>query len=966
LEALPSEFTVLGINDYWFLDGYKKLVAARQGGRLSNIKAIFPVLELRLEQFGGTDGHLSRANLHVIFDPDLDAEIIQEQFISAMTSRFSLTSEAFGNEWKGVITRQALRDLGAAIKATVPADLKHTLGSDTKAGFDNLVVSLDAVRQALNTSYFKNRAILALGKTEWASIKWQQGAIASKKNLINTAKLLFTAFDEPSKWSEQREKLKEANVNSYLLDCSDAHTWSTESQKDRIGNCATWIRAAPTFGGLLHALSEFDTRVYVGVEPSDLIRLRTSPEKIIESIAVRPASGKSGTLFDYELALNPGLVAVIGNKGQGKSALLDCIARGGNSSRAEDFAFLNPKRFLHIRTGSGADYAVEINWLNERQQVVGLADSYQPGNLEAVEYLPQALIERICNSDPASEHRNAFEDELKRVIFCHIPRAEREGQPDLDNLLALRTKPIAVGIKTIRGEIHAEANKLVDLERRSRELVPSDVRSRLEALYMSRELVQSDLATASAALQEASRSTAALNPALIADRERIAELDAQLAEAQELDQSDTQSMADANRRASELDSLVAEIEGAKTMVLTLDARLGETLRSDESFVELYVDTSRIEAGRGALTDDLTRRGASISGREDAIAQILAERNDIANRLAVADAERENHRRRVEQLGKRLEQINGQEDNSETVLGLEYLLRTAEQTPADMRESRLRLLSACKRICELLDSQIQEIRQLYRPAADFVAEEPLASEAAIQFEAELVISEHWDSLVAALDGRRTSDLLSFMAAQREVIKTDSAEDVVQFVDNVLSRLSRERGGLDEKTRSLKAAFRSNAEVAQWIGDLASLKWLDSRFGLTDNGMSLVQLSPGQRGLILLLFYLLVDKSDTPLLIDQPEENLDNDAVRRLVVPALKKARTRRQIIIVTHNANLAVVGDADQIVACAQEDNAFIIRSGSLAGHETGETTINVLEGSKRAFQNRREKYEAVVRLDLNL
>jgi len=562
----------LGINDYWFLDGYKKLVAARQGGRLSNIKAIFPVLELRLEQFGGTDGHLSRANLHVIFDPDLDAEIIQEQFISAMTSRFSLTPEAFGNEWKGVITRQALRDLGAAIKATVPAGLKHTLGSDTTAGFDNLVVSLDAVQQALNTSYFKNRAILALGKTEWASIKWQQGAIASKKNLINAAKLLFTAFDDPSKWSEQREKLKEANVNSYLLDCSDAHTWSTESQKDRIGNCATWIRAAPTFGGLLHALSEFDTRVYVGVEPSDLIRLRTSPEKVIESIAVRPVTGNSGMLFDYELTLNPGLVAVIGNKGQGKSALLDCIARGGNSSRAEDFAFLNSKRFLHARTGNGADYAVEVNWLNERQQVVGLADSYQRGNLEAVEYLPQALIERICNSDPASEHRNAFEDELKRVIFCHIPRAEREGQPDLDSLLALRTKPIAVAIKAIRDEIYAEANKLVDLERQSRELVPADIRSRLEALYVSRKLVQSDLATESSALQETSNSTDALNPALIADRDRMAELDAQLAEAQELDQSDTQSMADTNRRASELDSLVAEIEGAKTLVLTLDAR----------------------------------------------------------------------------------------------------------------------------------------------------------------------------------------------------------------------------------------------------------------------------------------------------------------------------------------------------------------------------------------------------------
>jgi ABC-type lipoprotein export system ATPase subunit len=964
LEALPPEFTVLGINDYWFIDGYKRVVAARRSGRLSNIKAVFPVLELRLDQFGGTDGHLSRANLHVIFDSDLDPEVIQQQFISAMTSKFSLQPEAFGTEWKGAITRQALCDLGAAIKASVPPEQKPTLGSDITAGFNNLVVSLSAVQQALDTSYFKNRAILALGKTEWACIKWQAGAIASKKNLINTARLLFTAFDDPSRWGEQREKLREANVNDHLLDCSDAHTWSTESEKDRIGNCATWIRAAPTFGGLLHALSEFDTRVYVGVEPPDLVRLRTSPEKIIESIVVRPKSEIYGKLFDYELTLNPSLVAVIGNKGQGKSALLDCIARGGNSSRAEDFAFLNSQRFLHPRTGSGEDYEVEVRWLNDRQQLIGLSDSYQLGNLEAVEYLPQALIERICSSDPTSEHRNAFEDELKRVIFCHIPRAEREGQPDLDSLLALRTKPIGVAIKAIRDEINIEAKRLVDLDKRNRDLVPTDIRSRLEDLYASRKTVQSDIAAASAALQKVSSSADVLNPALIADRERLAELDTKIAETRDLDERDTGLMADFNRRVSELDSLVAEIEGVRAQAVTMNARLAETLVSDKSFVELQVDTAGIETGRRSLANDVAERRTAISEREIAIAQILAERSDIANRLAVGDTERENHRRTVEQLGRRLDQINGQEDNQESVFGLEYMLRVAEATPVEMQESRLSLLSACGHIYELLDAKVKEIRKLYRPAADFIAEEPLASEAAIQFEAELTVSEHWDSLANALDGRRTSDLLGFLATQREAIKTDSAEDVVQFVDGILNRLPRERGGLNENARPLKAAFRSSAEVAQWISDLVSLKWLESRFGLTDDGMSLAQLSPGQRGLILLLFYLLVDRSDAPLLIDQPEENLDNDAVRRLLVPALKKARNRRQIILVTHNANLAVVGDADQIVVCTQEEGTFIIRSGSLAGHDTGETTINVLEGSRGAFQNRREKYETVVGLDL--
>ena len=572
-------------------------MAARQVGRLANIKAVFPVLELRIDQFGGTDGHLSRANLHVIFDPDLDAEVIHEQFVSAMTSKFTLAPSGSGKGWKGVVTRQALTDFGAAIKASVPPEIVHTLGSDTKAGFDNLVVSLDSVQQALSTSYFQNRAILALGKTEWACIKWQQGAIASKKNLVNNAKLLFTAFDDPSRWYEQREKLKEANVNSYLLDCSDAHAWSTEPQKDRIGNCATWIRAAPTFGGLLHAMSEFDSRVYVGVEPPDLIRLRTSPEKILRTIAVRPKAKKAGKLFDYELALNPGLVAVIGNKGQGKSALLDCIARAGNSSRADDFAFLNPRRFLHPRTGHGPEYEVEARWQNERQHVAGLADSYQPGSIEATEYLPQALIERICNSDPTSEHRDAFENELKRVIFHHIPRAEREGQVDLDDLLALRTKSISVTVKALRDEIYAETGRLIELEKRSWEVVPSDIRSKLDTLYESRKVVESDLAAASMELRAANNSTGALNPALIADRERMAELDTELAHAQELDQLDTQVMADTNRRMSELDSLMAEIKTISSQTLALNKQISEIFGSDGFFVDLQVDMPGIDGGR---------------------------------------------------------------------------------------------------------------------------------------------------------------------------------------------------------------------------------------------------------------------------------------------------------------------------------------------------------------------------------
>ncbi|MFZ3149762.1 MAG: hypothetical protein WA137_12085 [Methanothrix sp.] len=93
LENLPSQFKVIGINDYIFIDGYRRVLKEKSNGRLDNIDLILPVIELRLDKFGGTDGSLSRVNFHIIFSNELDPEIIQEQFLNAIRSGYSLTPE---------------------------------------------------------------------------------------------------------------------------------------------------------------------------------------------------------------------------------------------------------------------------------------------------------------------------------------------------------------------------------------------------------------------------------------------------------------------------------------------------------------------------------------------------------------------------------------------------------------------------------------------------------------------------------------------------------------------------------------------------------------------------------------------------------------------------------------------------------------------------------------------------------
>jgi predicted ATPase len=121
-----------------------------------------------------------------------------------------------------------------------------------------------------------------------------------------------------------------------------------------------------------------------------------------------------------------------------------------------------------------------------------------------------------------------------------------------------------------------------------------------------------------------------------------------------------------------------------------------------------------------------------------------------------------------------------------------------------------------------------------------------------------------------------------------------------------------------------------------------------------------LSPGERGTLLLVFYLLIDKGDTPLIIDQPEGNLDNHTVAKVLVDCIKETRKKRQVFIVTHNPNLAVVCDADQVVHASMDKangNAITYTSGSLENPVMSKYVTDVLEGTRWAFDVRDSKYE---------
>lgn len=120
--------------------------------------------------------------------------------------------------------------------------------------------------------------------------------------------------------------------------------------------------------------------------------------------------------------------------------------------------------------------------------------------------------------------------------------------------------------------------------------------------------------------------------------------------------------------------------------------------------------------------------------------------------------------------------------------------------------------------------------------------------------------------------------------------------------------------------------------------------------------IAQLSLGQQQSVL-LGILLLSNSDKPLLIDQPEDNLDSEFIFKTIVYNLRKIKEHRQVIIVTHNPNIAVLGDAELIIPLKSTNNhSMVISPGSIDNIETIKLCCQILEGGESAFKQRKVIY----------
>ena len=270
----------------------------------------------------------------------------------------------------------------------------------------------------------------------------------------------------------------------------------------------------------------------------------------------------------------------------------------------------------------------------------------------------------------------------------------------------------------------------------------------------------------------------------------------------------------------------------------------------------------------------------------------------------------------------------------------------------------------------LQLEQQTLEELYQPVA-----RRLASEAASAQEQELEFSIRWEADLGkwlerggVLFDRRTSIPYGTMQglgdAARKILEPAWTSGDPEKIRLALERFLEEFRRRDLPPSKYLRAGVSVQDVFDWLYEVDHVRL---SYGLKYNGTELEKLSPGTKGIVLLILYLGMDVADTrPLIVDQPDENLDNESIYTMLTTYFKVAKTRRQIILITHNPNLVVNSDSEQVIIAAATRREsglphITYHSGSLENSTPPNQGIRqqvcrILEGGVDAFRKRERRY----------
>lgn len=482
---IQKEIAVLGITDYFTIDGYKKITEEylRNDDKLEQLFSqseiekiktilIIPNIEFRSDIFVGQNS----INFHVLFSEAVLAKDIEEKFLHEID--FVYQGEPQSEDKKRKLKEVNLRELGEKLKNEHD---KFQSKSDLYIGMMNAVVDHTQVSKILSNkeSIFGGKYVfIATADEDISDIPWDSRDHLTRKVLIQKSDLLFSSNKKTRDWGLGKPPynggitkfISEFKTLKPCIHCSDAHEFKfighpcakrgdtkhdclTEPQNCELRIC--WIKADPTFEGLKQVLYEPEERISIqGNNPSPLKSSQTISNFYIKGTKLEPEL----SFKENNLSFNEGFVAVTGGKGSGKTALVDLIANiyedrcycdDKNSFVKRVSENINPKDLLtKIKLQSGQEYGKEIKTPSfiEGASVVYIAQGELEKHVENPTNLEAFINKLIFDSNEISDSELRFDyeninDEVSginekikasnRVIFDLENETEYKIQDDL-------------------------------------------------------------------------------------------------------------------------------------------------------------------------------------------------------------------------------------------------------------------------------------------------------------------------------------------------------------------------------------------------------------------------------------------------------------------------------------------------------------------------------------------------------
>lgn len=969
-----AEPAVFAIMDYWTFDGWFALKRRlTQAGAPKLEKTVFPGIELRL--VAPMDGRL---NAHVLFSNNIDDQVLHD-FRAALN--VALIDRPLSDYSLRCLARHVGEDL-LREKGFKKTDVESSDGTALLAGSTVAEITCESYKKAI-------RSVpdgLALGFMPFntndglADVKWQEH-YAYVLGLFDTSPIfetrtpaLWAAFaglerDDNKNWISDFQNAL-GNIPRLAVSGSDAHRFTgVQGDNNRRGygdypsGKATWIKANPTFEGLKQAIKEPAKRSFIGSAPAKYLTVKENRSLFIDKLEVlKDSDSEIANLWldKTELSLNYDMVAIIGNKGSGKSALADITALLGNSKQSHHFSFLKENRFRG-KTGEPAKhFNAKITWADEKELEKNLNENPAVENVELVKYIPQGHFEELCNAH-VSGTSNAFENELRSVIFSHADESIRLGAYDFDQLIEQQESSLRSNLESLRSELHKVNWQVESVENQ----MTDDVRKGIEELLIQKKrLLEEHIRTRP---PEVPQPTDKLSLEQQKAAEKLASISLELEELKnrrEVNQEEVSNLAAKRKACRSIKEGLEVVERAvQQFTSEFDAEIKLLGVEVSNLIEIKIDKTSIPN----IEDKLSARDVELitsSQKLDTDEKSLTDqRTPLSAQLNAPQQEYQQYLDQLKLWEERKSELEGTKESPDTIEGLKYRKEQLEQLPIRREElSRQRIVLTGK-IFDILEEQRKKREALFEPVQSLIQNNALIrDEYKLQFSAELnttidQVSSKLFSIIKQASGEFRGEAESY-AVIKDLIDRHNFNDK----ESVLSFLSEMHNKLESASKNevgIASILRKDRDAHEVYNFIFSLEYLEPRYTLMFQDALIEQLSPGQRGALLLIFYLLVDKGNSPIILDQPEENLDNETIVSLLVPVLTEAKQKRQIIMVTHNPNLAVVCDAEQIIHCEFDrtnGHKISYTPGAIECSIINNKVVNVLEGTMPAFDNRRVKY----------